>query len=446
MAIATIGDVVAIKGENRAIVQFGLNLIKNTDNMGLRALMEISGINPETITSSQVAFGIVPRINAAGRMGKTQVAINLLLSESETEANQYADELNKLNVMRQQAELDILENIQISKEDLYNRLLVLQGDDWNAGVIGIVCSRLVEKYGKPTFILSGSDELTGSCRSVGGFHIFNALSYCAKYLKKYGGHKAAGGFSLERSDFKRFKNALETYAYENFDIMPCPYIKVDKIITLKELTIDNVKSLELLQPFGCENEEPLFLLENATIEKIVPLSAGKHIKLMLKQAELSVQALYFNMTAENLPAVFGDRVDVLFNASINEYNGEKSVCLKIKDIRKSSFNQDKFFAAKAYFEKIIRQEEISQNIIKASIPTREEIAVCYRFLLKGFSGSDEILYQKLLDSNINFCKLKIIIEVLTEMELINDDFSVIKTDKKVDLQQSKLLVRLRELI
>lgn len=454
VAIGTIGDIVPLVDENRALVKYGLQMLPVTENIGIHALLEVAGIQPDHITAQNIAFGLVPRINAAGRMGSATLAVSLLLSEDPDEAKAIAEKLDQCNRQRQNDEQEILSDIEnmIAKDPdiLKNRVLMFYQPHWNHGIIGIVCSKILERFGKPVLLLTSDEgKLKGSARSLGDFHLFKALSANAEYLIQYGGHKLAAGFSLELKNYAAFQEAMEAYAKEHYDFMPQYTYNVDKILSANEITVENIESLSVLEPFGATNEQPLFMLKNARIEAITPLSNDKHQRLSLQLDNTSFQALYFGVSRSELRFQAGECVDVLVNADINEYNQKKSVTLKIKDIRPTDFPQEKFFAAKAYYEKIAKREEIPQKIINIAKPNRDEIALIYKILKSnnGYSQDVESFYIRLMKYQINYCKLRIILDILHEVNLIalspmQNSIEMKPVNGKVDLNQSPLLQRL----
>ncbi|MEG0693931.1 MAG: DHHA1 domain-containing protein, partial [Oscillospiraceae bacterium] len=431
-----------------------LQSLKISNNIGLLALIEVAGINLDKITAQTVAFSIVPRINAAGRMGSAGLAVQLLLSEDYDEAMELALKMDNLNKERQAKEQEIIEDIEdmMSKDKtiLTNRAIMLKKEDWNHGIIGIACSKLIERYGKPVMLMTLEDGmLKGSARSIGEFHLYKALSASANLLQKFGGHKLAAGFSLKEEDFDAFKQAVEEYACEYYDMMPQNTLNIDKQLSPKELTVEQINELSYLEPFGSRNEPPLFLIKNATLNSITPLSQDKHQRISISVDGVAVTALYFGMSSDRFFYKPGAIVDVVVNADINVYNDKESVSLKIKDMRPSGFSQEKFFAAKSYFEKIKRFEDVSKNIIAHSTPTRNEIATVYKLLKanNGYNNDIDCLYLQLLASGLNYCKLRIILDILDEVGLIVlspslNHITICEVSKKVDLNASLLLQRL----
>lgn len=458
VAIGTIGDIVPLTGENRLIVKYGLQALAMSDNVGLIALMKAAGVKPGALTAQTVTYSLVPRINAAGRMGSAGLAVRLLLSEDEDEAAELAAQLDTMNRSRQEQEqviiADICEMLTRDPSLLDGRLLILRSEHWNHGIIGIACSRLLERYGKPVLLMAEEDGvLTGSARSVGDFHLFNALSANASHLLRYGGHKLAAGFSLNAGEFDAFRQGMEEYARAKHDIMPQYTITLDKQLAPEDLTVEAIQSLSVLEPFGAKNDPPLFLLKNAVLESATPLSGDKHQRLTLRVGNQLTSALWFGVSSEQMPYHPGAVLELAVSAEVNEYNSRQSVTLKVKDLRPGGFTQGKFFSAKEYYGKIRREEPVSKPILSHSTPTRDEIAAVYRYLRSahGCRGDIDNLYVRLAAvpgaSDINYCKLRILLDILNESGLISlspagGGIMLVETQGKVDLNAAPTMQRL----
>lgn len=457
-AIGTIGDVVPLTGENRKLVKRGLQMLQNTENMGLNALLQLAGLEDKTLTAENVAFGIVPRINAAGRMGSARLAMELLLCESEEEAADLAQKINDLNKQRQQQEIFIMEDIErlLSEhpEKLKERVLVLAGENWHHGVIGIVSAKISERFSKPNLLISvDGKEATGSARSFGEFSLFKALTSCSSLLTKYGGHKQAAGFSLPTENIEGFSREINRYAREYFDEMPRYTYVIDRTLTAEEMTVENIEQLELLQPFGAENQSPVFLVKQLKVSAITPLSDNKHIKITFEtEHKKSFQGLYFGMSTDRFCFEIGNTVDLVASVGINEYNGRKSVSVKIKDIRPSDFPESQFFSAKTAYEKITQREPVDSRLKGRILPSRDEIAFLYQLLKKnrGFHQDVELLYIKIMETKLNYCKFRFVLDILNELRLIElsplgNDITVPEQVQRVDLNNSGILQRLNQI-
>lgn len=452
--IGTIADIVSLTGENRTIVRYGLERLQYTDNVGLRALLEISGLMDKRITCENVGFILAPRINAAGRMGITQKAVDLLLCEDEEEALELAALISEQNKVRQGIETEILKDIslEISKNPsiLYERLLVLSGEGWHHGIIGIVCSKIMERYAKPCLLISvDGDEARGSGRSIEGFSLVDAIAKCSSHLTRYGGHTLAAGFSLDTANIEDFEEKLLLNAKEEFEFMPVMTVNIDREIAPQELTVQNLKKLSVLEPFGMDNETPVFAVLGAQIEAIYPIgSNGGHIRIRLQKDGHSFYAVYFGMTQERFPYVIGDTIDIAANCDVNVYNNEERVSAKIKTVRPTGVDEATLFDGVQQYERYKRNENWNESARVRNVPTRDDIAVIYRWLRehKGYSGDFEVLFYKLAPKQIGYCKLRLALDIMTEMGLITCKhtkagvtIALCTVKGKVDLEQSKIL-------
>lgn len=454
VAIGTVGDIVSLTGENRYLVRYGLPLISVTDNLGLSTLMQTAGISPEKVTSQTVAFGIVPRINAAGRMGDAADAVELLLSDGEERAQALAQKLNQLNQQRKDYESGILQQIEEQIENdplsLYKRVLTFSKEGWHKGVIGIVSSKVLERYGKPNILLSETDGmLCGSARSVAGFSLFEALTACRDTLQKYGGHTQAAGMTLKKEDYPVFCEELEEYARVHFGVMPGYSYEIDKILNPEELNLENIRDLSILEPFGAGNEQPLFLLPKTVLRQVIPVSDNKHLRLKLDFGMVAVTAVLFNTSTEQFCYQPGEVLDLVCNISLNEYRGRDYLSVSVRDLRPSSFVEQNFFNGKAYYEMFRRGEHLTQKVREKMLPDRKETAVVFQYLQKhkGFLGDVDLLYP-VFASKMNYCKFRLSIDALQDVGLLElspllNRISMLPWEEKVDLQQAQTIKRLR---
>ena len=336
VCIGTISDIVPLVDENRVIAKLGLKLIEKTKNIGLKTLLNIADL--KKIDSNAISFGVAPRINACGRMGFQEEALQLFLTEDSGEATKIAKRLVQFNQERQAKEKQIFEEVieKIEKDNKDKKCIVLAEENWHHGIIGIVASKITEIYYKPSILIClEGDKGKGSGRSVPGFDLYTALTKCSDYIEKFGGHSMAIGITIKKENFEKLKEAIEKYAQESniSDIMPI--INIDKEINLKNINIEEVKSLELLEPFGEANKMPLFLLRNLKIDSIRALSGGKHLKLTLKQDNNIVDAIGFNMGDLSKEYLLGDKVDVVGTIEINSFGNKENIQINLKDIRKA---------------------------------------------------------------------------------------------------------------
>ena len=337
VCVGTISDIVPLEGENRTIAKLGLMLIKVTKNFGLRELIKSSGY--KEIDSNTISFGVAPRINACGRMGHEEEALKLFLAENLDEAVKITKSLNEYNVLRQTTEKAIYEEAikKIEEEHLEdNNSIVLGGNNWHHGVIGIVSSKVTEKYYKPSILLSFEEDLAkGSGRSIQGFDLYESLTKCDDLLEKFGGHSMAVGLTLKKENFEKFKERFEEIAKEKNIKELVPIIYLDAELKLKDINMDLVKSLDILEPFGEANRVPLFLIRNLRIDSIRALSEGRHLKLSLKDENFVINAIGFDFGYLSDEYRIGDKIDVVGTLEINSYNGFSSIQINIKDLRKS---------------------------------------------------------------------------------------------------------------
>lgn len=452
-AVGTIGDVMPLKGENRYIVRRGLENIKNEQNAGLTALIHSASRSAENITSTDIAFTVCPRINASGRMDSPEKALRLLLCEDDAEtAKRLAEELSELNGRRKSEEDKIIREIneQIARDPLIakQRVIVLSGEGWHCGIIGIVCSHILERYDKPVVIISvNGDEARGSMRSIEGFSAHKMLSECSACLTKFGGHPGAGGFSLPADKVGEFTKQIHEYAREYYPKMPDVSLYADMEVPISALTVDNVKKLSLLEPCGERNPVPLFLLRNCTVKAKRSLKDGKYTSFEIAQENLSLRVITFKIPfAKFLPNV-GDKIDLVAAAEINVYNDSESVQLRLAEYRPASFREDRFLAAERVYEEISRGEGCDGKLAPRVIPqSRNELMTIYDIVRKanGARTPEEIAMS---DGSPNYCMLRITLDAFAEagmIEYTNGAPKTVPVTGKRDLFQSGLLAELKK--
>ena len=337
VCVGTISDIVPLVDENRVITKLGLMLVAQTKNMGLRSLLISSGY--KNIDSTTISFGIAPRINACGRMGHADEALKLFLSKDIYEVNELTKRLNDYNKIRQDKEKSIYEDAvnQIEKNKLYeNCAIVVAGEDWHHGVIGIVSSKITDLYFKPSILLCYEDEVAkGSGRSIPGFDLHDALMKCQNSIERFGGHAMAIGITIKRDKFEEFKKEFEEVARKAKIDEIIPIINIDAKINLSEINKEMVASLKKLEPFGEGNKMPIFAFKNLKIDSIRALSEGKHIKLTLKEGNSIINAIGFNLGHLVDEYRIGDKIDVVGTLEINSFNGVDSLQINLKDVMKS---------------------------------------------------------------------------------------------------------------
>lgn len=337
VCIGTISDIVPLVDENRVIVKLGLRLVEQTKNLGLRSILQASGYTK--IDSSTISFGVAPRINACGRMGHQEEALKLFLSKEINEVNELTQKLNEYNKLRQETEKSIYNDAikQIEEQGLaHNNTIVIMGENWHHGVIGIVSSKITELYFKPSILLCEEEECgKGSGRSIPGFDLYEALTECSSSIDKFGGHSMAVGISVKKDSLNEFKEKLEKIAKEKHIEEIVPILKIDAQVSLDDIDKNMVESLKELEPYGEENKMPLFAFKNLKIDSIRALSEGKHLKLTLKDNKNMVNAIGFNLGELSNEYRIGDKIDVVGNLEINTFNGVDNIQINIKDVMKS---------------------------------------------------------------------------------------------------------------
>ncbi len=338
VCLGTISDIVPLVDENRVIAKLGLMLVQQTRNIGLRSIINSSGY--KKVDSTTISFGVAPRVNACGRMGMAEEALNLFLSKNINEVNELTKRLNEHNSLRQSIEKQIFEEVlkQIEENDLdKHKVIVLGGKNWHHGVIGIVSSKVTEMYFKPSILLSFEEDGIGkgSGRSIPGFDLHEALTKCGQTIEKFGGHSMAIGITLKKDKFEEFKNKFEQIAIDEHIERIVPIIKIDAKINLDDINKEMVESLKQLEPFGEANKMPIFLFKNLKIDSIRALSEGKHLKLTLKDNNNIINAIGFNIGKLADEYRIGDKIDVVGTLEINTFNGVDNLQINIKDIMKS---------------------------------------------------------------------------------------------------------------
>lgn len=335
VSIGTISDLVPLVDENRVIVKLGLMLVKQTKNIGLKKLLLKSQLRE--VDSMSISFGITPRINAAGRLGNQYDALNLFITEDAKEAERLSEILNSYNIERQKIGNKIYEEAISQLKDEEKNCIILGKEDWHHGVIGIVSSKITEKFNKPSILLCFENNIAkGSGRSVPGFDLYKAISSTKEYLLGFGGHTMACGLSLTVENFEKFKKEITKYIDENLDISKLEKeIYIDEILTIDDLDIEKIKELKSLEPFGEENLEPIIMYENIEINGIRTLSENKHLKLSLKKNDKIIDAIGFNLGELAEKYKIGDTIDIIGNIEINSFNGKDLIQIRLIDIRKA---------------------------------------------------------------------------------------------------------------
>lgn len=392
-AIGTIADIMVLEGENREIVKAGLALLQNTDRPGIAALVESCGFADKEITAENVSFGLSPRLNAAGRMDSAAAALELLLCEDPDEAAARVKLLEEQNAARQAAEQKISNSVLeiIAKDPSYqaDRILVVAGEGYHPGVIGIVASRVVERFGKPAMIISVDEhgEGKGSGRSIAGVSLYRAIAACGDLLIRYGGHELAAGLSVTKENIPALRKTMNAWAAKEYPTMRRPALELDAPVQLSSVHEDDVEALNVLAPFGHGNPAPLFLLENALIDAVYPVSDGKHSRVRLRQGSATLYAVMFGQSPESLCYAQGDRVDAALSLSVYEGKNGPMLSGRIKELRPAGLN-DAYLDCAELFEALQCGTQLTPAQAGLLLPAREDTVAVYRTVQTGLKAGD----------------------------------------------------------
>lgn len=335
VAVGTIADVMPMTGENRFYIQEGIDLIRQGTRPGFKELCIAAGAECSKVTVSSVGYTLAPRINAAGRLGGTDVAVNLLLSQNSSEASELAQTLCGLNRERQKIESEMLKEAlsMLEKNPPEDKPIVLANEGWHQGVAGIVASRVAERFNLPTVMICVKDGIgRGSCRATGGYNIFEALQKCRGLLTSFGGHEMAAGLTVDAENIDELRNALGREYMKSSDEISEPELKIDfEVIKPELLTVQNLDSLDTLEPYGMGNPQPVLCMMDVIVENLVALSEGKHTKMWLSKNGTAFEAVCFGKSIRELGAKLGGHANVAFTPQINEFRGRRTVQLYLVD-------------------------------------------------------------------------------------------------------------------
>lgn len=463
-AVGTVADVMQMSGENRTLVSRGLASIDHSDFIGLHALLQEAGLSEKAVTSVQIGFVLAPRINAAGRMGEADKAAELLLSSDPAEAARLARELCALNRERQSVEQEIyaqaLEMIEhLPEEERY--ALVLSSDAWHQGVVGIVASRLSEKYACPSFMIHLSDGVgKGSCRSWGGFNLFAALESCQDLLLGFGGHELAAGFTIEEGNIPAFRARMNQYARKFCGGQtPVSVLDVDvPILHPGRVTLQEVEELRALEPYGAGNSRPLFCLQGATLDRAQNVGQNRHLKVRLSKGSAQFDGIFFSATAEQCGCRTGCRVDAAFYLQVNEFRGNRSVQMQIVDIRPSLCGSAREGESLHLMERCMAGETLLPKEAVRLLPSREQFVRLWRMLERTVPKegvqTPYLPYIRVLAEELPgaepFLRAAFCLEIFRERGLVSlarsgDDLTLRLTrgDRKISLEESAYLQTLQ---
>ena len=393
-AIGTIADVMPMCRENRTIVSRGLASLERSDFIGLHALLKEAGLSGKEITSVQIGFVLAPRINAAGRMGAADMAADLLLCDDPAKAEEMARALCALNRERQNVEQAIYSQAEELIADMPQQqrsAIVLSSETWHQGVVGIVASRLSEKYSRPSFMIHLSGGVgKGSCRSWGGFNLFHALEHCSDLLLGFGGHELAAGFTIQTDKIPAFRDRMNQYASEYCGgEAPVSALEVDMEIRQSgSITLSELESLGALEPYGAGNARPVFCLLGATLLHLQNVGQSRHLKLRLGKGSAQFDGIFFSTVAERCGCREGSRVDAAFYLQVNEFRGNRTVQLQMVDLRPSLSPSGRESESLTLVDQCIQGAPVTAKDARRCLPTREQYVAAWRYL-EHLAGNPE---------------------------------------------------------
>ncbi len=465
VAVGTVADVMSLTDENRAIVALGLRCLQSTRRPGLAALIQGCGIDDKPLTSATIGFSIAPRLNAAGRMGCPMVAAELLLTDSPMRAGELARTLCALNRARQRIEQEIYAEclaILEQRPALAQHAIVLAGKNWHQGVVGIVASRLTERYCVPTFMicLDENGRGKGSCRSYGDLNLFHALVQCEQLLESFGGHELAAGFNITEDNIDAFRAQMQRIAAQwSATHKATSDLLVDGVLPdTSLLTQENVTALQELEPFGNGNPQPVFAVQGVTVTAVVPVGKGKHTRLRISDGGRNFDAMLFSCTPEQTQLVPGAHADLAFYPQMNHFRGVHTVQLMVVDVRQavSSAQQERLI-----YQRWQQGGRFSRSEVELLMPERQDFVAVWRY------GSARATENRLSEATSRmvrdiaqsagrpeaYARMMICLEVFQERGLLSYcvqanqlHINLIPTHSKVDLEASRIMLDLRKML
>ncbi|MBQ4208619.1 MAG: single-stranded-DNA-specific exonuclease RecJ [Clostridia bacterium] len=453
ITVGTIADVVPLTGENRTIVKYGLRKLNTGGNHGLAALRQAAMAAPRALTAGSVAFSIVPRLNAVGRIDRADEAFELLISDNDETARQLAQKISDCNGVRQSLEQSIMQEAEkqlLRQPELrFDRVLVFSGEGWHGGVIGIVAARLSERFGKPCIVITcDGDEAKGSGRSLEGFSLYDAIDSVRDLLTHFGGHPLAAGFGIATKDIPAFRERINQYARQVE--MPYPALQLDCRLRPGFISADLLPVISMLEPFGAGNPQPLFGLFSLTLQSVQPIGGGKHVRLQLQRGSDHLQALQFGVPAERFPYVPGDVLDLAVRLEPNEYMGMRRVSIYIRSIRLSGTDDRLVLDAARTYERVRRGDGVTPETVRRCLPDRAFAAQVYRCVRDHILSQDDVdlLCYRLGGDGSEAGRVLLTLDVLRELGVVAEDENgclAVNGERKVDLEQSVLLQQVRQM-
>ena len=452
VSIGTIADIMPLVDENRVLVSLGLNLLRKRPSCGIKALLEASGgYKHGQITASTIAFQVAPRINAAGRIGDPKRSVELLLCEDPEQAASLAEGLCDENRTRRQMEADIIADVEkmLENRNPSDRIIVVGSENWHHGVIGIVASKIVEKYHLPCILVCfDGDRAKGSARSIKDVSMFELLTQSSRHLEKFGGHEMAAGLTLARKDFDGFVRDITAIANEKItDDMMIPVVESECEIPFSEISLDTVHELQRLEPFGTGNPTPNFAFGNVVISDIIAVGAGMHLKLTFSYSGQDFSAMLFGTTLQDFDFATGDTVDIVFSMSENFFNNRYSLNMSLKRMRLCEETEKKEADEEKLYNRFISGDKEDGIVL-----TRKEFTAVYRHLHRNYVKARQTrdmphalargFARKGLEG-FGFCKLMLCLNILSELGIIeyayneNVNITFRDTQNKKNLADSK---------
>ena len=455
VCLGTVADVMLMQGENRVFVARGLEMMRTCPRLGIAALMAECGCAPETVNAMSIGFMLAPRINAAGRMEKIELATELFLTDDEDRAAELAKALCDLNRQRQTVESEIYEQVTASLAlEAPPAAIVLKGETWHQGVAGIVASRIAEEYHCPTFLICmDGDHGKASSRSYGGFNLFAALTELSPLLESYGGHELAAGFTIHRDRIDDFRREITRYAKEFFAQTDTrTELDVDCAVMPEVLTVAGIDSLKTLEPCGNGCPKPMLMMEKLQVERITMVGGGRHMRLRLRCGHYGFNAIYFSATPQTASVEPGDLVDVAFQPHVNEFRGERSVQMNVQDIRPHCHVPCDPDTA-AY--RALCRDTISTEQAAALLPDRATLGMVWRYLTAApqpIQESPVCLCRKIVrwsGQRLDTARLLTCLDIFADVNLLyldrHHNFISVRLSSpegKADLNQSQTMQRL----
>jgi len=460
VCLGTVADVMPLQGENRTMVCMGLNKLTKSPSLGIRALMAECGSQNQPVTASLIGYTLAPRVNAAGRMGQVDVALELFLTSNPERAAELAAQLCKMNRHRQAVELEIYKDAAARLTQEEPDVIVLAGEDWHQGVVGIVASRLAEEFRCPTFLICmDGDKGKASSRSYGGFNLFGALETLSPLLESYGGHELAAGFTIHRENIDTFRQEITKLARTFRLSDSCrTALEIDCETAPELLTIKNVDALDELEPSGAGCPRPVFYMGRVRVDSLSAVGGGKHMRLRLCKNDRSFGGIFFSTTAMSAGVTEGDLIDIAFQPQINEFRGSRSVQLNLVDLRQDAATRQRQEQDDELYDRLQKQLPLDSALRQEAMPRRQEFVALWKYLTanaeEGFlQDSCDCLSKKAARAAgmpWSLLRTRICLDVFRELGLLEMqqhgrllEITLRSSGAKVDLESSRILAALR---